>query len=279
MRVLSIQSSVAYGHVGNSAAVFPLQRLGHEVIAVDTVHLAHHTGYGAAAGPRHSPAEVAALVDGLSSLGVLGSVDVVLSGYLGELAMAEVVVHAVDLVKAANPSASYVCDPVMGDEGRGFFVADGVPEHLRDVVAPCADVLTPNAFELSFLTGLPVTSVDQAVVAARRLGVSVVLVTSVLDRSRPGEVATVAVTRDEAWSVTTPALPHVFAGAGDLTAALFAAHLPAGAGPALGRCISSVYAVLVTTAASGSRELAIVAAQESIVNPTQLQPHPVILRR
>ena len=114
MRVLSIQSSVAYGHVGNSAAVFPLQRLGHEVIAVETVHFAHHTGYGPARGPGHSPEDLSSMIDGLSSLGVLGSVDAVLSGYLGDVGTAEVVLEAVVEVKAANPSALFCCDPVMG---------------------------------------------------------------------------------------------------------------------------------------------------------------------
>ncbi len=270
MRLLSIQSSVAYGHVGNSAAVFPLQRLGHEVIALDTVHLAHHTGYGAAPGPRHSAAEVWAVVEGLVSLGVLGSVDVVLSGYLGDLALADVVVSAVAQVKAANPAALFVCDPVMGDEGRGFFVAAGVPQHLRDVVAPRADVLTPNAFELAFLTGLPVDSIDDAVVAARALGHDVVLVTSVLDPSHPDTVCTLAVTADAAWLVATPLLGQTFAGAGDLTAALFAAHLPAGAGVAVGRCISSVYAVLEATAAAGSQELCLVEAQDEIASSSRL---------
>jgi pyridoxine kinase len=271
VRVLSIQSSVAYGHVGNSAAVFPLQRLGHEVVAVDTVHFAHHTGYGAARGPRHSPAEVSALIGGLSSLGVLGSVDAVLSGYLGDVGMAAVVLEAVAGVKAANPTALYCCDPVMGDLGRGFFVADGLSEFFRDVVVPRADVLTPNAFELGFLTELPVSSVPEAVVAARSLaGPRVVLVTSVAPDD--DSVSTVAVSGDEAWTVTTPLLPATFAGAGDLTAALFLAHLSAGPEEALRRCVSSVYAVLEATAAAGSRELCLVAAQEAIATPPQLPP-------
>ena len=269
MRVLSIQSSVAYGHVGNSAAVFPLQRLGHEVIAVDTVHFAHHTGYGAARGPRHSPAELSSVIEGLAELGVLDSVDAVLSGYLGDVGTADVVLDAVARVKAANPSALYCCDPVMGDLDRGFFVTDGIPEHFRDVVAPRADVLTPNAFELGHLTGLPVGSVAEAVTAARAIeGPRVVLVTSVA--ASPETVSTVAVTSDGAWSVSTPLLPATFAGAGDLTAALFLAHLSSGPEEALRHCVASVYAVLEATAAAGERELCLIAAQGAIATPPHL---------
>ena len=105
VRVLSIQSSVAYGHAGNSAAVFPLQRLGHEVVAVHTVHFSNHTGYGATRGPLHGPDEVAAVLRGVAERGVLGSIDAVLSGDLGDPAMGAVVLAAVDDVRVANPAA------------------------------------------------------------------------------------------------------------------------------------------------------------------------------
>ena len=155
MRILSIQSSVAYGYVGNSAATFPLQRLGHEVWPVLTVHFSNHTGYGAWRGAVLDPAVVGEVVEGIADRGVLGTADAVLTGYQGSPGVCEVVLQSVARVRALNPAAVYCCDPVMGDVGRGFFVAPGIPELIRDRVVPVADVVTPNAFELAFLAGVP----------------------------------------------------------------------------------------------------------------------------
>lgn len=272
MRILSIQSSVAYGHAGNSAAVFPLQRLGHDVIAVHTVHFAHHTGHGPALGPLHTPDEVAEVVSGVADLGVLPSVDAVLSGYLGDPALGAVVLDAVARVKAANPAATYCCDPVMGDVGRGFFVRPGVPEFFRDEVLPHADVLTPNHFELGWLTGSSPSTLAAVVEAAdsiRARGPRVVLVTSVVhDDLPPDSLSTVVVADDGAWEVTTPLLPVATAGTGDLAAALFLAHLPAGPSVALARMVSSVYAVLEATPV-GAMDIALIAAQEAIASPPE----------
>lgn len=270
MRVLSIQSSVAYGHAGNSAAVFPLQRLGHDVVAVHTVHFSNHTGYGATRGPAHSPAEVASVLEGIADRGVLPTIDAVLSGYLGDPEMGAVVLAAVASVKAANPDAIYCCDPVMGDVG-GFFVKPGIPEFFRDTVLPHTDVLTPNHVELEFLSGSPLpslASVLEAADAVRARGPRVVLVTSVLHPEIPADhLDTVVVASDGAWAVTSPILPVANAGSGDLTAALFLAHLSSGPAGALARTVSSVYAVLAATAASGSSEIELIAAQDSIANP------------
>ena len=153
MKILSIQSSVAYGHVGNSAAVFPLQRLGHEVWPVLTVHFSNHTGYGAWRGPLLAPTDVADVINGIEDRGVLGEADAVLSGYQGDPAVGAVILDAVARVKELNPDAVYCCDPVMGDVGRGMFVRPGIPEFMRDTVVPQADILTPNHFELDFLAG------------------------------------------------------------------------------------------------------------------------------
>jgi pyridoxine kinase len=271
VRVLSIQSSVALGHAGNSAAVFPLQRLGHDVIAVHTVHFSNHTGYGATRGPSHSPAEVASVLQGIAERDVLPTIDAVLSGYLGDPEMGTVVLSAVSSVKAANPDALYCCDPVMGDVGGGFYVRPGIPEFFRDTVVPHTDVLTPNQFELEFLTGHPVPTLNSVLDAAEALqsrGPRVVLVTSVLHPGIPVDhLDTVVVSDQGAWAVTTPILPITTAGTGDLTAALFLAHLPSGPADALARTVSSVYAVIDATVASGSYEIELVAAQEAIADP------------
>jgi pyridoxine kinase len=273
MRILSIQSSVAYGHVGNSAATFPLQRMGHEVWPVLTVHFSNHTGYGAWRGPLLAPTDVADVIAGIEDRGVLGQADAVLSGYQGDPAVGAVILDAVARVKAANPDAVYCCDPVMGDVGRGMFVRPGIPEFMRDTVVPQADVLTPNHFELDFLAGRTTTTLDEvlaAVDAVRDRGPRDVLVTSVLTASAPADhLDVVAVSDAGAWAVTTPLLPISPNGGGDMTAALYLAHLSTTGSPAtaLERTIASVFGVLEATLASGSRELELIAAQDLIADP------------
>ncbi|TBL41659.1 pyridoxal kinase PdxY [Verrucosispora sp. SN26_14.1] len=273
MKILSIQSSVAYGHVGNSAAVFPLQRLGHEVWPVLTVHFSNHTGYGAWRGPLLAPADVAEVIAGIADRGVLGDADAILSGYQGDPAMGAVILDAVALVKTANPEAVYCCDPVMGDVGRGMFVRPGIPEYLRDVVVPRADIVTPNQFELEFLAGRSTDSLDEVLAAVdvvRATGPRHVLVTSVLHGDAPPDsLEVVAVSDEGAWAVTTPLLPISPNGGGDVTAALYLAHLRSTASPAtaLERTTASIFAVLEATLAAGTRELQLVAAQDAIADP------------
>jgi pyridoxine kinase len=273
VRILSIQSSVAYGHVGNSAAVFPLQRLGHEVWPVLTVHFSNHTGYGAWRGPLLDPADVREVVAGIEDRGVLEHCDAVLSGYQGDPAVGAVILEAVEKVKAANPHAVYCCDPVMGDVGRGMFVRPGIPEYLRDSVLPHADIVTPNHFELDFLAGRTTTTLDEvleAVDAVRGRGPRDVLVTSVLHADvPPTSLDVVAVSDAGAWAVTTPLLPISPNGCGDVTAALYLAHLRTTGSPrlALERTTSSVFAVLEATLAAGTREIQLVAAQDAIADP------------
>ncbi len=273
MKILSIQSSVAYGHVGNSAAVFPLQRLGHEVWPVLTVHFSNHTGYGAWRGPLLDPADVREVIAGIDDRGVLGTADAVLSGYQGDPAVGSVVLDAVARVQELNPDAVYCCDPVMGDVGRGMFVKPGIPEYLRDQVVPRADIVTPNHFELDFLAGRTTSTLAEvldAVDAVRATGPRDVLVTSVLHAdSAPDTLDVVAVSDAGAWAVTTPLLPISPNGCGDVTAALYLAHLRTTGSPAraLELTTSAVYAVLEATLAAGTREIQLVAAQDAIASP------------
>ncbi|SDE16419.1 pyridoxal kinase PdxY [Nocardioides lianchengensis] len=273
MQILSIQSSVAYGHVGNSAATFPLQRIGHEVWPVLTVHFSNHTGYGAWRGPLLAPADVADVIAGIEDRGVLGQADAVLSGYQGDPAVGAVILDAVARVKALNPSAVYCCDPVMGDVGRGMFVRPGIPEFMRDTVVPQADIVTPNHFELDFLAGRTTTTLDEvldAVDAVRDRGPRDVLVTSVLTTEGLADhLDVVAVSDAGAWVVTTPLLPISPNGCGDVTAALYLAHLRTTGSPAtaLERTTSSVFAILEATIAAGTREIQLVAAQDAIADP------------
>jgi pyridoxine kinase len=275
MRFLSIQSSVAYGHVGNSAATFPLQRLGHEVWPVHTVVFSNHTGYGAWRGPLLPPDDVRAVITGIAERGVLPTCDAVLSGYLGGPGICEVVVDAVAQVKAANPAATYTCDPVMGNATSGCFVDPAIPPIIREQVVPVADLITPNQFELGFLTDTEpddLASTLDSADAARALGPSTVLVTSFLRPDRPDDtIELLAVTGDGAWTVRTPRLPMKANGSGDLTAALFTAHLKetGSAADALASTVSSVYAVLKATVDSGERELRLIAAQDAIAHPAR----------
>ena len=273
MRILSIQSSVAYGHVGNSAAVFPLQRLGHEVWPVSTVVFSNHTGYGAWRGPLLAPDDVRDVITGIEERGVLGTCDAVLSGYQGGAGIADVIVDAVARVKAANPDATYTCDPVMGNATSGCFVDPAIPPIIRERVVPVADLITPNQFELGFLTGTEPSTLEETLASAdlaRAMGPGTILVTSVERPDRPEDtIEMLAVTGAGAWIVRTPRLPMKANGSGDLTAALFTAHLRTTDSPAdaLARTASSVFAVLKATLESGERELRLVAAQDSIADP------------
>ena len=282
MKILSIQSSVAYGHVGNSAAVFPLQRLGHEVWPVFTVHFSNHTGYGAWRGPLLAADDVREVITGIEERGVLGQVDAVLSGYQGGEDIGDVILDAVARVKQANPAATYTCDPVMGNAKSGCFVHPAIPVLLRERVVPKADLITPNQFELGYLTGTEPADLEStlaSVDAARAMGPSSVLVTSVERPDGPPEtLEMLAATDDGAWLVQTPRLPLKANGSGDVTAALFTAHYRStgDAADALARTASSVFDLLRTTLESGERELKLVESQQFYAHPRmQFEVHRV----
>ena len=271
--ILSIQSLVAYGHAGNSAALFPLQRLGFDVWPVITVHFSNHTGYGEARGPLLTSSDIAEVIRGVEDRGALDRCDAVLSGYQGAEEVGSVILDAVRNVKGRNPDAIYFCDPVMGDVGRGFFVRPGIPEFMRDKVVPAADVITPNQFELAFLAGTETKTLDDVVQAAdfvRSTGPGVVLVTSVITEETPEDsLDMVAVSDEGAWIVRTPRLPINPPGAGDLTSAVFLANVLDGHDlpTALARTTSSVYAVMEATAEADTREMRIVASQDALAAP------------
>jgi pyridoxine kinase len=275
MNILSIQSWVAYGHVGNASAMFPLQRLGAEVWAINTVQFSNHTGYGAWRGQVFGAELIRDCVRGIAERGALPTCDAVLTGYMGDAAIGEAILDAVGQVKAANPAALWCCDPVLGDDGRGIYVRPGIPEFFRDRAIPMADIATPNRFELEWLTGMKVTDLASAEAAVTRLqamGPRCVLLTSLdLPDMPEGTIGMLAAEGGRFWRVTTPLLPISVNGAGDAIAALFLLHrLRAGdAGAALAAAASSVFGVLRRTAEAGSRELLTVAAQEEFVAPTR----------
>ncbi|MET0279008.1 MAG: pyridoxal kinase PdxY [Pseudorhodoplanes sp.] len=276
MNLLSIQSHVAYGHVGNSAAVFPLQRIGVEVWPVDTVQFSNHTGYGAWTGEVFGAQHIRDVVKGIEDRGVFGECHGVLSGYMGSVEIGEAILDAVLRVKRANPEASYCCDPVIGDHDTGIYVREGIPEFMRRRALGMADVATPNQFELGELSGLD-TGVMEGLLGAidwlHAIGVSNVLVTSVqIDQTPDNVIDMVASGSGGRYRLRTPLLPLSINGAGDAIAALFFAHLLRGcsAAEALSQSGSSLFGVLKKTAERGSREILLVEAQEEFVKPSQV---------
>ncbi len=273
--ILSIQSWVAYGHVGNASAIFPLQRLGAEVWGIHTVQFSNHTGYGAWRGQVFGAELIRECVEGIEERGALPRCDAVLSGYMGSAEIGAAILDAARRVKAANPAALWCCDPVIGDVGRGVFVRPGIPEFLRDAALPAADIATPNQFELEWLTGRSVTTLDEAkeaVAALQAMGPRCVLVTSLRLAGTPeGEIGMLAGEGGRFWRLATPMLPLSVNGAGDAIAALFLFHrLRGDAAGALSAAASSVFGLLRRTAEAGSREILTVAAQEEFVGPSRL---------
>lgn len=267
--ILSIQSAVTYGHVGNSAAVFPLQRLGFEVWPVNTVLFSNHTGYGAWRGRGVALDWVEELIEGVAERGAIPRTRAVLSGYLGDPSLGAAVLRAVARVRAERADMLYACDPVMGDEGRGFFVRPGIPEFFRDHAVPAADIVTPNQFELAWLAGRSIASLDEAVEAAaavRATGPRIVVCTS-LDLGH--ELGILAHSAEASWLCRTPRLPISLNGTGDAFTALFLGYwLRAGTlDAALSHAVSAMYALVEATYRAGSRELELIAAQDQLLTP------------
>jgi pyridoxine kinase len=276
MNILSIQSHVAYGHVGNAAAVFPLQRMGVEVWPIHTVQFSNHTGYGSWKGRVFDAGMISEVVAGIEQRGILGACDGILSGYMGSSDIGQAVLDAVMTVKRANPAAKYCCDPVIGDVGRGIFVRDGIPEFMKNNAVPAADIITPNQFELNYLTKRNSNTLLQArdaVKAVHGLGPRAVLVTSLHTDETPKDPIDLRASNEGAcFILRTPKLPLAVNGAGDAIAALFFAHyLSSGdIGDALSRAASSVFGVLAKTAGTGASEIQLVAAQDEIASPSRL---------
>lgn len=269
MAILSLQSSVVRGHVGNAAALPILHRLGFEVWPIDTVMFSNHPAHGAFTGQAHDPEIIAELVGGLA--GDLDRCEAVLSGYLGRAGTGPVVLDAVAAVKRANADALYCCDPVIGDNGATY-VAEGVPGFFRDHAIPVADIVMPNAFEAAWLTGVGVDSLDRARDAAQALrsrGPGLVVITGIRHRT---ELATLAVDGESAWAVSTPVLEMASHGAGDAFTALFLGYYLTNrdAADALGRAASGLHAILCKTLEFGDGgDLRLISALDDMAAPME----------
>jgi pyridoxine kinase len=276
VNILSLQSHVAYGHVGNSAAVFALQRVGVEVWPIHTVQFSNHTGYATARGRAFDAAHIHELMLGLRERDVLRKCDGVLSGYVGSAEIGAAILDVVAEVKRANPRALYCCDPVIGDVEGGVFLKPEVADFMRACAVPAADIVTPNHFELEQVTGHTARSLPDALAAIdalRKLGPEIVLVTSLVTDETPADAIDLAAC-DEAGRhrLRTPKLPVAAHGAGDAIAALFLAHYlrTGSAAEAMSRAAASIFGILKRTAATGSGEMALIEAQDELVNPSTM---------
>ena len=273
MSVISIQSQVAYGHVGNSAAVFPMQMHGIDVIAVPTTLLSNRPGYPTIRGRVLEAQLVADLLLGIRERGAVETCQMILSGYLGSREIAVVVADFVARAKARNPALRYCLDPVLGDRDRGLFVQPEIPPFVRGRLCALADIVTPNHFEFEFLCGAEARTIDQVIARAAELiarGPSTVVVTSAeLADTLDGQIDTIAVERSRAFRVTTPKLPISPNGTGDLFAALYVSAGVRGADTpdALAHAVSGVFAVLERTAARGTEEMRIVESGDLLAHP------------
>ncbi|NIF20040.1 pyridoxal kinase PdxY [Candidatus Pantoea multigeneris] len=276
--ILAIQSHVVYGHAGNSAAEFPMRRLGANVWPLNTVQFSNHTQYGHWTGTVMPATHLTDIVKGIASVDRLKTCSAMLSGYLGSAEQGEQILEIVRMTKAANPDAWYFCDPVMGHPEKGCIVAPGVAEFHCKQALPASDIIAPNLLELEMLSGVTVSNVEEAIAAARQLvalGPKVVLVKHLARAGRRSDqFEMLLVTATEAWHIGRPLVDFGVrqpVGVGDLTSGLLLVNLLHGKDlqTSLEHVTAAVYAVMLKTHQMGEYELQLVAAQDEIAQPTQ----------
>ncbi len=273
MNILSIQSHVSYGHVGNAAAVFPLQLLGHEVWPVHTAQLSNHTGHTTVEGQRFTASQIQEVISGIEKLDLFSTCHAVLSGYLGDAETAGIVADVVVRVKAANPAAIFFCDPVMGDDAKGLYVPNTVADAIKTVLIKKSDVLTPNRFELAQIIETPIETVAHAAHALYQMtsaGANTAVCTSLPLDSR-NAIAVIGCDGKDAWAIEIPRLNVRANGAGDCLSAILLAriltehNLP----QSMSLAVSSVHNILKMTPPT-AYDLPLVAAREYIIHPSRL---------
>ncbi|MCH9808180.1 MAG: pyridoxal kinase [Alphaproteobacteria bacterium] len=223
-RILAISSYVAYGHVGLGAIVPALQAMEHEVIAVPSVVLSNHYGYEHVGGVDVEVDGMVSILEGIKANGWLHDVDGVITGFLPSMKHAEVVARGLERLAKSGSEAIYLCDPVIGDDPGGLYVDGDLAASIRDQLVPLADIITPNRFELSWLTGQEVGTISQAEAARRKLGEDLVTVATSVPCGE-GMIANVLVDGARAVKAVTKVRNGVPHGTGDLFAALYLGHL------------------------------------------------------
>jgi pyridoxine kinase len=271
MNILSIQSQVVYGHVGNSAALFILQRLGHEVWGIPTTLFSNHLARPSWTGRVLDKDDIIALIDGLSQLGVLDRLDAVVTGYLGDPGNVPVISTLVDRLRQHQPKLIFACDPVMGDDGA-LYVKPALADAIAANLISHADIITPNQFELQRLSGMDVHDRASTIAAAQSLrqkrGIGTVIATGVMDAASPDRITAIAVDDSGIWAASGHRTEAPASGAGDSFSALLIGHylrhrdLP----QALAAAVTGSSAIFAATAEAGRDELAIIDSQEIWAN-------------
>jgi len=272
MNILSIQSYVTYGHVGNSAAVFCFQLFGFNVWPIPTALLSNHPGHPSFQGQKFAASTIQDLILGLSDLGALDQCDAVISGYFSDPDISELIANIVTQIKSTNPAAVYLCDPVMGNDEKGLYVPATIPKVIASDLLPIADIVTPNRFELEQLAEITVATQKDAAAALHKItkqGSMIAICTSA-PTSSPGNIAVLACLGSNTWAIETPRFTTVANGRGDCLSAIFLAHHLSG--KSLENSISlSVSAVhdLIQMAREDSRDVPLVAGQKYVLQPSQ----------
>ena len=263
--------------MGNSAIAFPLQRLGMNVWTIPTVIFSNHTGYQDWQGMVMDPETIWKIYLGLKKRGVIEHCKAILTGYVGSAALEQTLEAILADIRRTHPACIYCCDPVMGDVGQGFFVHSDISQLFREKLCPQAHILTPNHFELEFLAGRALGSIEETLQACRTLlkqGPEVILVTSLrFATDKPGQITLLAVTKTEAYRVITPYFPVTLSGTGDIAAALFTffyLQYRGSLSEALPHTAARIFEIIEATVKSGSQELALVQAQEGIAHPCHM---------
>lgn len=270
MNILSIQSHVSYGYVGNKAATFPLQALGFEVWPVNTVQFSNHTGYGHWQGDICTADQVRAVIQGLVSLDLARQCDAILSGYIGDKEIGRVILETVQQFRQANPKLIYLCDPVMAtSNGKACFVKPDIPDFFRNQSLTSASIITPNHFEAEYLYGKEINNLNDLKQAAHffhNQGILIVIVTSLnlKEKNKLNPIAGTAVLscKQGQWlaTISTPSTPATINGTGDLFSALYLGHLllTKDALAAFSLALNKTYQVVQATYAANRRELKII---------------------
>lgn len=263
MLVISIQSQVVHGHVGNSAAAYAMQAEGVNVAAVPTTLLSNHPRYPSLRGRVLEAELVADLLKGVEERGLVDEAAVLVTGYLGSPGNAAVIADFVERARRRNAKLVYLCDPVIGDDGR-IYVAEGILDVVRHRLLPAADLSTPNQFELELLSGVTIVDAEDLSTACAVLAAAgrtaVVATGCTLADTVAGQVETILCADGRLSRVATPRLPIRPYGTGDLLTGLIAAHLAKGEAMELAvrRAVDTVFAVLVRTQEAGSAEMQLV---------------------
>lgn len=276
MAILSISSQVSRGYVGNSATLAALHILGVEVWTIPTIILSNHKGYKHCFGTESSPEDILTQFEALEQNGWLGEIDAILTGYMASPEQVKTCAEIVARVKTANDGAFFWCDPVLGDEPGGLYVAETIAVAMARHLVPLADILSPNAFELGWLTGRTIEDADAARKASATLKCSAVMATSIPDE-KPNTISNLLVQGQDMWRINHQKFDDIPHGTGDLFTALACGHFLKSGGnrslqtsalkTALENASSSLFALAKRNAGSRDDNLSLSDIRDTTLSP------------